>query len=97
MTFSFSVVANTLMLKEASNIFFPQFLAKQAPRVLQQTIESWCSANKLEATSIDDANKLAMSLEVRCNVDPVQRNTNLRIRVFIEIAHEKQTRCVKRC
>ncbi len=60
------MVANTLMRKEASNIFFPQFVLKQRPHVVQQTIESWCDANKVDASaSFDDAKILAMELEVR--------------------------------
>lgn len=60
----FTVIANTLMEKERSNIFSPLFVLKERPRVLQQTIESWCDANKIEASSIAAAENLAVELEV---------------------------------
>lgn len=72
----FSVVANTLMLKEATNIFVPQFVSKQKPRVVEQTIGNWCSANRLEASSIEDAKKLAIELEVHYEHDSEERTRN---------------------
>lgn len=53
------------MLKDASNIFFPQFVLRERPRALQQTIESWCDANRIEETSIAAVKNLVIDLEVR--------------------------------
>lgn len=64
MLICFTVVANTLMLKEASNIFFLQFVLKKRPQAVEQTIESWCDANKATATPFDDIKNLAIELEV---------------------------------
>lgn len=58
------MVANALMLKEASNIFIPQFIPRKSSHIVQQTIDSWCDANKIEETSITDAKNLAIELEV---------------------------------
>lgn len=59
------VIANTLMMKEASNIFFPQFVLKERPRLLQQTIDSWCDGQRTGDISIESAKQLAIDLEVR--------------------------------
>lgn len=53
------------MMKEASNIFFPQFVLKERPLVLQQTIDSWCDGQRTRDISIDTAKQLAIDLEVR--------------------------------
>lgn len=52
------------MMKEASNILFPQFVFKERPHVLQKTIESWCDENRVEDISIESAKNLAIDLEV---------------------------------
>ncbi|KAJ6633707.1 hypothetical protein Bhyg_15533, partial [Pseudolycoriella hygida] len=57
------VVANTHMLKEANNIFLPQFVQKERPRGFQETIENWCNANRIDAASIETSKKLAIDLE----------------------------------
>lgn len=52
------------MLKEASNIFFPQFVLRKKSHAMRETIESWCDTNKIETSSIKTAENLAIQLEV---------------------------------
>lgn len=52
------------MLKEASNIFFPQFVLRKTSRILHETIDNWCNSNNIEAPLIEAADNLAVELEV---------------------------------
>lgn len=53
------------MLKEATNIFIPQFAMRKDSNVLHQTVENWCNNNNIKVSAISDAAKLAIELEVR--------------------------------